>query len=257
MNEKYSISVILPVYNEEGRLRQVIEDLANFLQNQVTFERYEIVVVDDGSKDNTSRVLREMDGRIPYLKIVTHGKNLGYGRTLMSGIKISQYPLVFFIDADGQFKIEGINGMCAYLDSYDIITGYRYKRKDVFYRVILGKFYSFLVFLLFGLRLKDINCGFKLFKREILNEESIRCKNGAFYTEVLLKAKNRGCRIKEVSVEHFPRLSGKATGASPKVIFNSIIDLIMLKYFFRRSKVRTFGNVRVENESRKISINRL
>jgi len=257
MSRKYSISIILPVYNEEGNIWKVIEDVANFLQNQDIFEKYEIIAVDDGSRDNTFKILREFQYKIPYLKVISHHKNLGYGKALVSGVKASRYSLVFFIDADGQFNIRDINRMFTYFDVFDIITGYRYKRKDVFYRIILGKFYSFLVFLLFGLSLKDINCGFKLFKREILNEESIRCKNGAFYTEVLLKAKDRGYKIKEVPVEHFSRLSGKATGANPRVILSSIIDLIMLRYLLRRSRVGTFDNAGGENEGRKIGINGL
>lgn len=257
MNGKYSLSIILPVYNEEYNLERVIEGIVNFLQNQDIFEKYEIIVVDDGSGDNTHKILSELAYKIPYIKSITHCENLGYGEALMSGVKISRYSLFFFMDADRQFNIRDINRMFIYLDDFDIIAGYRYKREDAFHRIILGKAYSWIAFLLFGLRLKDINCGFKLFKKEILEDEGIQSRDGIFYTEIFVRAKTKGYRIKEVPVEHFPRLSGKATGASPKVIFNSIVDLIMLRYLLRRSRVGTFDNTGGGNEGRKIGINRL
>ena len=231
MNGKYSISIILPVYNEEYNLRQVIEDIVNFLQNQEIFEKYEIIAIDDGSSDNTAKILRELIYKIPYLKLITHCKNSGYGKALMSGVKISQYPLVFFMDSDGQFIITEINKMLFHLQDFDIITGYRYKRKDKLYRVILGKIYSCLVTILFGLRIKDINCGFKLFRKEIFsNNVDIQCKDGAFYTEIFLRAVNNGYEIKQIPVEHFPRLRGRGTGGNPGIIWNSLIDLFRLKY---------------------------
>lgn len=228
MNERYSISTILPAYNEEGNIEKVIEETAIFFQNQDICKDYEIIVVDDGSRDNTAKILRELKNKNPYLKVITHCKNLGYGKVLMSGVENSRYPLILFMDADGQFEIREVEEMLNCSSAYDIIMGYRYKRKDPFYRIILGKIYTLLAFLLFGLKFKDINCGFKLFKRETIIEDSYRFNGGVFYTEVLLKAKNRGLRIKEVPVEHFPRLKGKQTGASLKVILNAAIGIIKL-----------------------------
>ena len=131
--------------------------------------------------------------------------------------------------------------MFCFLGNCDIIMGYRYKRKDPFYRIILAKIYSYLVLLFFGLVLKDVNCGFKLLKKEVVKEANLNCKGGAFYTEILLKAKNRGYRIKEVPVRHFPRLRGKQTGANPKTIFNAITDLIRLKYVLIINGMRKGG----------------
>lgn len=230
MNKKYSISIILPVYNEEGNIEKVIEETASFLQAQKIFKDYEIIAVDDGSRDKTADILRGLTDKVSYLNVVTHCKNLGYGKALISGVKVAQHPLIFFMDADGQFNIKEMKSMLYYLEEFDIVAGYRYKRKDVFYRVILGKLYSWLVFLLFGLRLRDVNCGFKLFKRRVLVTRNINSKAGAFYTEILIRAKDKGYRIKEIPVEHFPRLNGKQTGGSLKVIFKATIDLIGLKY---------------------------
>ncbi|MBL7197197.1 MAG: glycosyltransferase family 2 protein [Candidatus Omnitrophica bacterium] len=235
MNERYSISVILPVYNEEGNIREVIGKSAIFLQTQDIFKDYEIIVVDDGSKDGTAEILKELANKDRHIKIITHYKNLGYGKALTSGLNNSIYPLVFFMDADGQFDISDINNLIPNIDSSDIIIGYRHKRNDNFYRVFLAKTYSFLVFLLFGLKLKDVNCGFKLFKRQALPEEDVNCRAGTFFTEILLKAKNKGYKIKQIPVEHFPRLKGRQSGASLKIIFNGIIDLFYLKFLLVRS----------------------
>lgn len=227
MEKDYSISVILPVYNEEDNIERVIEDSADFLVTQDRFKEYEIITIDDGSKDNTAKVLKKLANRIPYLKVIIHHKNLGYGKALMSGLRESKYSLIFFMDGDGQFRFDSIKETLNYILNYDIIMGHRYKREDPFYRIVLGRIYSFLVFLLFGLNFKDINCGFKLFKKEAI-EDDYNLNGGLFYTEVLLKAKIKGLRIKEIPIRHFPRLNGKQTGASPKVILKAMIDIIKL-----------------------------
>jgi len=236
MDQKYSISVILPAYNEEGNIKEVIEEMNEFLLKQDKFNNYEIIVVEDGSRDNTTKILRGLASRIPYLKLITHCKNLGYGKALLSGVKISQHPLVFFMDADRQFNIKEIAKMYSFIKDFDIIAGYRYKRKDSVYRIVLGKIYTWLVSLLFGLKIKDLNCGFKLVKKKILDVEYIYSNAGVFYTEIFLKAKNKGYKIKQIPIEHFPRLRGRQSGASLKVIFNSIIDLIRLRYFLEDAK---------------------
>jgi glycosyltransferase involved in cell wall biosynthesis len=236
MNKNLSLSVIVPFYNEEHNLRQVVENTVDFLQGQKVFERYEVIAVDDGSKDKTGKILRDLSDRIPYLKVLTHHKNLGYGKALISGISASQYPLVLFMDGDGQFNIKEINRIFTYTEDFDMIAGYRRKRKDNFFRVASGRFYSSLACILFGLKLKDINCGFKLFKKKIFNGMNIHSRNGVFYTEILLKAKINGYKIKQAPVEHCPRLEGKAKGLSMRVIFTSMIDLIMLKYLLIRNK---------------------
>ena len=258
MNKKYFISVILPVYNEGDNIKKVIEDSANFLQDRDIFKDYEIIAINDGSRDNTAAILSGLANKFPYLKVITHCRNLGYGKALTSGSTNAQFPLVFFMDADGQFNIGEIEKMLFYLEEFDIIAGNRYKRADAFYRVMLGKIYSWSISLLFRLKLKDVNCGFKLFKRETLETENINCGAGIFYAKLLLKAKNRGFRIKEIPVEHFPRLKGRQTGASPRVIFNAVIDLIKLKSYVRAEKAETLSKImgRKKYEDEKIYVKR-
>lgn len=236
MNKNYSLSIILPVFNETDNIRDVIEHIAVYLQSNAVFINYEIIAVNDGSGDGTAGVLRDLTGEIAGLRTITHGKNLGYGGALITGLHNARYNLVFIMDADGQFKISEMDKFIPYIEDYDMITGYRHRRKDNFCRVMLAKFYSQMVRLFFGVNLKDINCGFKLFKKDALDiDGGVACNSraGVFYTEILLKAGSRKqpFRIQEIPVEHFPRLKGRQTGASPKVIFDSVVDLLKLRCY--------------------------
>lgn len=234
MDNNCALSVILPAYNEEGNLENVIKTTNNFLLGQKIFKEYEIIVVDDGSRDNSGRILKKLAGEIDCLKAVTHSVNLGYGKAIMSGVNNSKYSLLLFMDADGQFKIDSINEMMNHVSIYDIIAGYRRDRRDPLYRTVLGKINTFLVFLLFGLKFKDINCGFKILKREV-TLFSYKSNGGLFYTEFLLKAKNKDFKIMEIPVEHFPRLKGKATGGSWKVVVEAVKDMIgLLRYKYSK-----------------------
>jgi len=240
INKESPISVVLPVYNEEGCIGEIVEKTDELLRKKGIFEDFEIVAVDDGSRDNSAAILKELSGKIPSLKVITHKNNLGYGKALTSGIRNSGHPLILFMDADGQFDISEIDKVIPYIHDYDVIAGYRQKREDNLYRVILGKVYGLLIFLLFGLRSRDINCGFKLFKKQCLSSEDLDCVSGGFFAEALLVAKNKGCKIKEVPIKHLPRLRGRSTGSSLKVIVASIVDLFKLNRRLRRAHCGLF-----------------
>lgn len=229
MRKNYSISVVLPVYNEESNIEKTVEEAFNFFCRHPVFGDYEVIVVDDGSKDKTAEILHRLVAAPLPLRIVTLDTNSGYSLALMSGVKASRYPLIFLMDADGQFDISELNKFMPYIEDNHIIAGYRQNRRDSLYRIILGKTYGLCALFLFGLKLKDINCGFKLFKREILMTQEASCSSGVFYTKLFLKCRQKGYRIKEIPVGHFPRSAGKGTGASLKVIFNAVKDLFKLK----------------------------
>ncbi|MCK5012410.1 MAG: glycosyltransferase family 2 protein [Candidatus Omnitrophica bacterium] len=234
MRNKNTISIILPVYNEEGNIKKTVQDSVDFLRLQEVFKEYEVIVVDDGSTDQTSYILEELAKSFECLKIITHPKNLGYGRAMVAAAKEARFSWVFMMDADGQFKINSLNDVVNNISDYDIITGYRYKRADPFYRIFIGKMYTFFVCLLFGLRLKDVNCGFKLFRREILDFDDTICHAGAFYTSVFIKAKTKGYKTIEIPIEHFPRLKGKQKGVGLKVIIEAVLDLARLIFSKRK-----------------------
>ncbi|RKY33623.1 MAG: hypothetical protein DRP78_07305 [Candidatus Omnitrophota bacterium] len=144
------LSIILPAYNEASSIKQVVLEIADFLFKEKLFIEYELIIVDDGSRDKTNHIIDELKTKISYLKLITHPQNLGYGQALISGLKQAKFEYIFFMDADGQFKINELNLLCAYIPEFAIVLGYRIRREDSFYRRILGKFYTSLVF--FGLK---------------------------------------------------------------------------------------------------------
>lgn len=227
---KYSLSLILPVYNEDENIRNTIKKAYRFLRVEEQILNYEVIVIDDGSRDATADVLCECRDLYPNLKIIKHKRNRGYGAAIMSGFKNSSYPNVFIMDADGQFDVRDLDRLLPYSDQYNIVVGYREKRQDSLYRIILGKTHTFLIFLLFGLKLKDVNCGFKLIKREVLGALGFVCSGPLVYSDILVNAKNKGLKIKEVPVSHYPCRKGKQTGGSLKVIFTAIRELLELWY---------------------------
>jgi len=227
MNDQRSLSIVLPVYNEEENIQKTVEESVRFLGHQDFFSDYEVIVVNDGSTDRTPDLLDQLKESAS-VKVITHPVNLGYGRAMVSGIKEAKYFWLLLMDSDGQFKLSSLKKITEFLFEYDIIVGYRQHRADAFYRRLLGKFYSLFVCQLFGLDLKDVNCGFKLFKRQALHLNGEHYHAGVFYTDIFIKAKQNGHRIKEVPIEHFPRVRGRQTGASLDVISKAVMDLVKL-----------------------------
>lgn len=230
MKSKFPLSIILPVYNEQDNIKKTIEDSIVFLKDQDLFTEYEIIAVNDGSTDGTASILGELITDIKCLSIITHPKNLGYGMALISGIKKARFPWILVMDADGQFKISSLEKFKDHFANYDVITGYRPKRKDPFHRLFLARTYTFLTWVLFGLKLKDINCGFKLFRREALNCDSLQRYPGISFANMLIQAQRKGYKIKQIPVEHFSRLQGEPTGASLKVVWRTVSDILRLKF---------------------------
>ena len=155
---KRQISIILPVYNEEQNIEAVINDICSILP--LITDDFEIIIVNDGSKDGTLAILERICREKAYIKVVTHCKNSGYGKAIMSGVVNARFPLVFSMDADGQFNIRELEKALLYFKEFDIVIGCRVNRADSLYRKILAIGYSWLVFLFFGSRLKDVNCAF-------------------------------------------------------------------------------------------------
>lgn len=225
---KYRLSLILPAYNEESNIQKIIKAADICFQKEKAILDYEIVIVDDGSQDKTHFLLEECKKFYSTLRVITHKKNKGYGKALISGILKSSYPLLFIMDADGQFNSSDLSRALKYCDQYDAVIGYRQFRKDSLYRIILGKLFSFLVSRFFKLKFKDINCGFKLIKKSILKDIKLISHNGLIYTEMFYKLMRKNYKIKQIRVDHFFRKFGKETGGNFKVIFKSFKEMIFL-----------------------------
>ena len=224
-----SISVVLPAWNEERNVARAIQEAVTALEGLGA--DYEVIVVDDGSRDGTARVVGELQASQPQVRLVRHEVNRGYGQALRSGYAAAQKDLVLIHHADSQFDLTEIKRFLPLLAQADIVCGYRAQRADPFMRKVNALGWNMVVRLLFGYLARDIDCGFKLFRREILDHVHLTATRGAMIdTELLASARARGYRIAELPVTHLPRLGGQPTGANLDVIITSFREL----FAFRR-----------------------
>ncbi len=218
MNYK-SISVFLPVFNEEGNIKRCILSIKKYLNKR--FRDYEILVISDGSTDDTNKIVRELAKKDKRIKLFVRKKRLGYGAGLRAGFAHSSKDLIFYTDGDNQFNIEDIDNLLPLLSSYDIVSAYRVDRKDPLMRIFIAGVYNLLIRILFGLKVKDIDASFKLYKKEVFKNMKLITNTGLTDAEVLIKAQKQGFKIGQIGVKHYPRLHGRTSyevGARNKII---------------------------------------
>ncbi len=217
------LSIVLPAYNEEDNVASAVEEVSTVAQ-QLEMD-YEIILVNDGSTDRTGEITRELEQRTPNFRLVEHYPNRGYGGSLKAGFAAATKDLIAFTPADKQFDFDEITRFLQKIDQADIVSGYRADRQDPLIRKFNALGWNTLVRLLFGYLCRDIDCGFKLFRREILDHVTLISSGAMIDTEFLAGAKARGFRIAEVEVTHLPRVAGHPTGANIRVIVKAFRDL--------------------------------
>jgi len=227
--KNHTLSFFMPAYNEEANIGLTLEKITNVLDS-LKFKDYEVLIVNDGSTDKTEEIVINFSKKNPKVKVLTHAVNKGYGEALKTGYYSSQFEYIAFADSDGQFDYSEIEKLFSKIDSADLVVGFRINRQDHLMRVINGWGWTQISNILFGLGVKDVDCGFKLFKKEVIDKilrlESTR---GAMINpEVLAKAKKAKFKIAEVGLTHRPRRGGKSTGANLTVIIVSFLDLLKL-----------------------------
>ncbi len=231
MNKVPELSVFFPAYNEEKNLPNTVGKAIEILKNFA--EKWEIIIVDDGSSDNTGVVAKKFAEKYKNIRIVTHNPNRGYGAAFKSGLYAAQYDWITFTDSDGQFDFSEIGNFFAKQKetNADLVIGYYLDRKVSFGKKITSKMWEYLVFLMFGLKVHDIDCGFKLIKKKVVDTISpLESERGAFISsEFLIKAKKAGFKIVELGVHHYPRIAGEGTGRKLNVIIKSFLDLVKLR----------------------------
>jgi len=221
-----TMSVIFPAFNEEGNIRSTVEAAVKVLPKVAM--SWEIIVVDDGSSDATTAICDHLKVRYPEVEVISHGQNRGYGAALKSGIMAAKYDLIFFSDSDGQFDLRELQQLICWAEDYDIVAGYRAKRQDPLHRRINAVGWNVLVRLVLGIKIRDIDCAFKLFRRAVFDQVQIRCVGAMVNTEILAQATRLGMRIQQVKVNHFPRRHGKQSGANVHVIIKAFRELCRL-----------------------------
>jgi hypothetical protein len=211
--------------------------------------RWEIIVVDDGSSDATALICQELKAQYPQVDVICHEENRGYGAALKSGIMAANYDLIFFSDSDGQFDFRDLEQLICWSADYDIVAGYRAKRQDPLYRRINALGWKVLVRLMLGIKVRDIDCAFKLFRRSVFDHVKIRCVGAMVNTEILAQATQLGMRIREVKVTHLPRRHGKQSGANVHVILKAFRELCRLWRKLRRVEPDQAGLYSAKNEA--------
>ncbi len=229
-----SISVFFPCYNEQDNITRVVEQALTVLEKLNA--DFEVIIVDDGSSDSTGQIADEIAGRKDRVKVVHHRTNLGYGAALQSGFKAATKELVFYTDGDGQFDINEMPPLLRLIEQYDIVSCYRLNRQDNFIRKINGWCWTKLVCLLFGMKIRDIDCAFKLYKREIFDKIELVSTGALIDAEILARAVRKGYRVTQQGIHHYPRTAGTQTGANLHVILRAFKELLKL-----RSQIREHG----------------
>lgn len=232
-----TLTVAMPAYNEAENIPTMITDIMQIVKPLV--DELEIIVVDDGSRDNTADVVHQLSPQYPQVKLVQHPENKGYGTAVWSGLTHAGKELIFFTDADRQFDLTELKKLLAHIPQADLVVGYRAPRRDPFLRRLNGHGWSRLVTLLFGYTARDIDCAFKLMQRQVVEtlRSEVQSGGATFSAEFLVRAKRAGFRIAEVPINgHRPRVAGSPTGAKPSVILRAFKELVQFRFQLWRER---------------------
>jgi len=229
-----SITVFFPCHNEQANVQRVTEQAVQVLETLGA--DYEVIIVDDGSRDETGRIADELAQSNPRVRAIHHERNRGYGAALQSGFRAATKELVFYTDGDGQFDIGEMPGLLPLMADFDIVSCYRISRQDPLMRKINGWLWTRMIRLAFSLRVRDVDCAFKLYKRRLFEEITMESTGALIDTEILARAVRRGYRIAQRGVRHYPRTAGQQTGANWRVILRAFKELLQLRRRILREK---------------------
>lgn len=226
-SKKPSISVFFPCYNDSGSIETLVRDADNVVKNLT--DKYEIIVIDDGSKDNSREILNELTKTFKNLKLLFHSNNRGYGGALKTGFKTASCDLVFYTDGDGQYDVKELPLLHALMtDDVNFINGIKMQRGDAEYRVIFGNLHKFITRWAFWLPIVDVDCDFRFIRRELLEKIKLKSNSGSICVELVKKAERAGAIFREVSVHHYDRKFGSSQFFRIDKIIYTYLDLAQL-----------------------------
>ncbi len=220
---KAFLSLCLPAYNEAANIEDTIDGACAMLPEFV--QGFEVVVVDDGSRDATADLVTHYSERDPRVRLVRHDRNRGYGAAVTTGLRAACGDLVMFTDSDGQFSLLDLPYLLAKLETCDVVIGYRYKRADPRHRLFNAWAWNRLIRFILGVKVRDLDCAFKVFRREVIEQLQLTATGAGINAEILAQCFRGGLRIEEVPVAHYPRSQGAATGAALRVILRAFREL--------------------------------
>jgi glycosyltransferase involved in cell wall biosynthesis len=220
------LSIVLPAFNEQANIALAIESASAV--GQELCSDHEIIVVDDGSLDATAAIVTDLAGEDRRIRLICHPRNMGYGEALRSGFSAARMPLVFFTDADNQFDMRQLAEFLPLIESVDVVAGYRVQRCDSRFRRLNAVAWNYLVRALYYVPVRDIDCAYKLFRREVFDGLQLDSVGAMVNTELMVKLGRSGYRVVEIGVRHYPRRAGTARGASLRVIARALYELVRM-----------------------------
>jgi glycosyltransferase involved in cell wall biosynthesis len=227
MTKPPSLSIFFPAYNDAGTIAS-LAIVAHMTARELT-DDYEVIVVEDGSPDHTGELLDEMAKSFPWLKVVHHEKNKGYGGALRTGFATASKELVFYTDGDAQYDPRELRSLWqAFGPDVDFVNGFKMGRSDPFHRIVIGRVYHHFVKTMFGLRVRDVDCDFRLMKRSVFDKVVLERSSGVICVELMKKVQDHGFRIAQVGVRHFHRTYGKSQFFNFPRVARTLLDLMNL-----------------------------
>ena len=227
MSKSPSISVFFPAYNDAGTIASLVV-LADRTLRKLT-DDYEVIVVNDGSADHTAQVLSELESVYPRLRVVHHPTNMGYGSALRTGFASATKDLIFYTDGDAQYDVRELELLVPLMsNSVDVVNGYKISRSDPMHRILIGKIYCWLIKLAFRIKIKDVDCDFRLVRRASYNRVRLFSTSGTICVEMVKSFQDAGLRFAECPVHHYHRAYGKSQFFNFKRLFKTFKDLSRL-----------------------------
>jgi glycosyltransferase involved in cell wall biosynthesis len=222
-----SLSIFFPAYNDAGTIASLAL-VAHMTARELT-DDYEVIVVEDGSPDHTGALVDEMARHFPWLRVVHHAKNRGYGGALRTGFETASKELVFYTDGDAQYDPRELQTLWrAFSPEVDFVNGYKISRNDPLHRIVIGRLYHWFVKLAFGLAMRDVDCDFRLMRRSVFEKVRLTRSSGVICVELMKKVQDHGYRIAEVPVHHFHRSYGKSQFFNFPRVARTLVDLTRL-----------------------------
>jgi len=218
-----TLTLVLPAHNEAGNIERVVASFLD-IRDRIDFA-LTILIVDDGSSDATGPICRNLAENNPSIHCVQHSRNIGYGGALISGFRAAEGDYVAIADADGQFHPADFVRLLEYVESYDVVVGYRQDRADPPGRRLMGRAWSLTGSWFFNIPIRDLNCGLKVFKRSIIADLPLQCVGPGINLEIMTHIVMAGIPIKEVPCSHFPRVEGNQSGGTLRVMSRALPEL--------------------------------
>ncbi len=234
-NKDVTLSVFFPAYYDEKNIGKVVDKAVEVL-NEMELKDYEVTIIEDGSPDKTAEVADALAAKHAKVKVIHHEKNKGYGATLLEGFVSAKFDYVFYTDGDNQFDLEELKKFVALVPYSDMVVGYRKQKQYSAYRKVTSFVYNQILKWAFDIDYIDIDCAFKIIKRDLFDKITVSTKDAFIDAEILIKAHLLGYSSTELSVTHLPRVDGISTAARPSIILKTIYEIYQYRKEYKRIK---------------------